>query len=879
VIVAALALVTIQAPAASAKPDKPITWKIEQGQGLLYSIGGAAAKTAGESGRPHRTLYEADLDESRYGTHERIGRVKDLIFHYGFRLPGRALERGKAQWDIDDLHAHFAKTHGSVRARGKAQAAKKGSKLIVSRSLILTREGGTKPATAQALPFDGGKLDITSVFHAKKGVLLSAEFKLTYTARGKPTAIEGTLELKETIALRDRAFEREVDEAIQKALDTVLKPYLVQRKYAQLKGHKMGYLALMLYAARNAGLNPRGPVFRKALADLHALPPKDTYSVSLAIMATESGSFEAVKGRRDKGATVSRFKKGAVKGPDRAFMEAMVAWLLKTRNPGDGTWTYKPPTPEEKQKFQGPRGDHSNTQFAVLALHAAARSGVKIDAAIFAEIAKHFIRLQMGGKAFPLDVELEPGAPLRGAVAGAKRTRSRGGQSAKESATRARGFDYGITGAWNAYSSMSAAGTSSLAIALHWLDQDPNADEKLNSTLRRSLLDGLTWLQAHHTMRHNWPDRSWPFYHLYSLEKAFELTRVETIGGHDWWAEGAKELLLRQDAKGGWGNGNASHTALAVLFLTRATKEPELEIEEITRRSTGGGDEGEEAVDAVTIEGLGIIHAAEVAANLDIKDPKRRKEYQGLLEQAIERLEDERRFCVIPGLTKHLEGSRSDARRIAEKYLKQILETRSVDPEETQAAHDRWELAYFAGTGGDAGRIPELRASLDTEEIAPIRRATAMALSRLQAVEAVPDLITRLEKGEEAERAVCHIVLVSLTARDPGYDPKGSKADRAEGIARWRSLWDDEKATLLEAQDLRRALAGLTGQATRQASSVRLRAYGIRAVPGLISMLRSGHDKATRATVLGLLRDLTGVDKGADPKAWDSWWAERQEKG
>jgi hypothetical protein len=70
----------------------------------------------------------------------------------------------------------------------------------------------------------------------------------------------------------------------------------------------------------------------------------------------------------------------------------------------------------------------------------------------------------------------------------------------------------------------------------------------------------------------------WYLYHLYGLERAGMLADVERLGIHDWYWEGAVQLLLRRAP---YGDGLAPHwvydftpqgsTAWAVLFLERGT--------------------------------------------------------------------------------------------------------------------------------------------------------------------------------------------------------------------------------------------------------------------------------------------------------------------
>ncbi|MEE8105535.1 MAG: hypothetical protein V3T86_08390 [Planctomycetota bacterium] len=49
------------------------------------------------------------------------------------------------------------------------------------------------------------------------------------------------------------------------------------------------------------------------------------------------------------------------------------------------------------------------------------------------------------------------------------------------------------------------------------------------------------------------------------------LDRVKRIGGRDWYSEGARQLLARQEReKGAWGD-DVVKNCFALLFLRRAT--------------------------------------------------------------------------------------------------------------------------------------------------------------------------------------------------------------------------------------------------------------------------------------------------------------------
>ena len=70
----------------------------------------------------------------------------------------------------------------------------------------------------------------------------------------------------------------------------------------------------------------------------------------------------------------------------------------------------------------------------------------------------------------------------------------------------------------------------------------------------RQFLRGMEWLGGHFRVTENFGSkRQWKFYHLDGLEHVGRLSGERLIGGHDWFREGAEELVRVQDEfSGGW---------------------------------------------------------------------------------------------------------------------------------------------------------------------------------------------------------------------------------------------------------------------------------------------------------------------------------------
>jgi Domain of unknown function (DUF4159) len=97
-----------------------------------------------------------------------------------------------------------------------------------------------------------------------------------------------------------------------------------------------------------------------------------------------------------------------------------------------------------------------------------------------------------------------------------------------------------------------------------------------NGVLDRKLTDGIDWMAAHFQVNGNFGASSqWKYYYLHALERVGHLSGRKYIGKHDWFREGADELIHTQDkAKGSWQGmqlerAPAIATSFALLFLSR----------------------------------------------------------------------------------------------------------------------------------------------------------------------------------------------------------------------------------------------------------------------------------------------------------------------
>lgn len=311
-----------------------------------------------------------------------------------------------------------------------------------------------------------------------------------------------------------------------------------------------------------------------------------TYEVGITLMMLEAmWSWRPQSMQKHKTVAMGRAFKPAWK----AWVKELRDFLIKhealsrqetntSKNGGGGlidhkeTWSY----PSAQAKLS----DHSNTQYAVLGLHAAQKMGEPTSAKVWRGILEGMIYTQAEtGPQVPRKVA----PPRRPKDPYVHHPRTISGMS-----DRARGWGYNGaakpqagTGQMAETGSMTTVGLACVALAWHNMttgrDKDGRKfakDRKLREGKERALRDGFAWLDKNWTVEKNPNYGTWHYYYLYGLERSGILAQQQMIGGHDWYREGG-ELLLNQQRGAMWDDGNGDgavcSTCFALLFLTRAT--------------------------------------------------------------------------------------------------------------------------------------------------------------------------------------------------------------------------------------------------------------------------------------------------------------------
>lgn len=271
-------------------------------------------------------------------------------------------------------------------------------------------------------------------------------------------------------------------------------------------------------------------------------------------------------------------------GVDAMFLEAVdrelyrpqlesIAKFLIQKQRSYGAWYY--PSGEGAGALDF--GDTSITQYAILGLWAASRAGVEIPIETWERAAKWLLTSQSrdGGFCYhPVENPNQTG------------------------------------GATNSTSTMTVAGAGTLLVIRHVLFRDIEFDDGLRPTnptnaprrfgvlerpleerekekapkvktvttmspapIDKALKSALRVISDHFFEPGNASQGMYLNYYFYGIERVGALLDSDKIGTHDWYNEGADELLKRQAADGSWTDSSSTvpSTALTLLFLSKAT--------------------------------------------------------------------------------------------------------------------------------------------------------------------------------------------------------------------------------------------------------------------------------------------------------------------
>ena len=329
-----------------------------------------------------------------------------------------------------------------------------------------------------------------------------------------------------TAATAQDALSEQIDQAISQGLDwtwTLLKPNGMfsgasptQRTedYFYYGDWEVVSMASLAYG----GVKPEDDKIKTALKTLLDLQLDRTYTVGFRMVALAEFYRHAEENSRP----------GL-----RAALKRDADWLVSEQH-ADGSWHY--------YGQNASQWDFSNTQIALLALSEAASCGVELNPAVFQKTLKLY-----------LDKQREDG-----------------------------GWNYGNPvkppGTGPSYASMTAAGTASLLLLRDLLNPGQGCPCKAgrSSGRREPVIDkaidrGIDWLADKLPPGSATLDKekkSVNYYQHYAAERVGIYSGLKYLGQHDWYREGATEILAHLPYRGR-GTGDRGDAMFALLFLIK----------------------------------------------------------------------------------------------------------------------------------------------------------------------------------------------------------------------------------------------------------------------------------------------------------------------
>jgi hypothetical protein len=467
--------------------------------------------------------------------------------------------------------------------------------------------------------------------------------------------------------------------------------------------YPVGRIAFPVAALLKSGVSPDNGQIQTAFEKLATLTVEKTYCAACYLFALDALWKAKYKAARAGGRTSTVIPHRAT-GDAKEKISELASWLVEAQLKQHGSWTYK-------KADRRSRHDFSNTQFAVLGLQIGLEHGVAIPREAITRVTALFVTTITREKeiaeieysvATTLEEKLkitrvDPRRRFRVAPGGWGYTDPRRGRGRRD----------------EPYPSMTAAGASSLVIALRALESS-NGNARLQADCKKTLHAAYAWISKH------FDDFMAPgkhlFYTLYTLEKAGDLGGIEKFGEHDWYREGAAIIVEKQRKNGGWGS--YVNTSFALLFLTRATRpfDPTAPPPILT-----GGDKetsGPVSSDLVYIEGIdGFLSAR---ALLNYIGDRRRQKLVSIGEEVVRHYAPERREDLVP-LLLALWKKPDRITSFAKKALRDITGVRARD----KKAYLPWQEQF------EQVRALETKKDLTPEEVA--RQLEKLAIFRLKA--------------------------------------------------------------------------------------------------------------------------------------------------
>lgn len=613
-----LVLISLFGSGAPVAADELIRWRLGPDDFVNYRIEVVERSDSRTINRGAQGAIDDVAGFHGYELQRHARRVQRDVTHaqllyvpFVFTVPARALRGYKTEfqetlggtWRMRPFHAR-----GQVTVTAGPRETHRPRMELKGR--VTFRDADEPPPAYRRL--SKGLLEWTAVFDIEHGRMDSVTYELSWaTAEGsdqRPSSAHSVrtqpreakerieLTLDRVYAYRYRGFQGDVDRAIGDGLD-----YLESRQRQDGSWGRFGPSALALLALVDGGRPADHPCVRRGLDFLLRQTPwvaeqrhRAVYGMGVALMAIERLRTPPEEVERRHRGIPTEFLPRKPSGLERAWMSRCVGFLLdEVRIENEVPGLRGPVTGEildERWRWGYGRvdrptyWDNSNSQYAVLGLESAQRCGIPVPRRAWIGIANHFMAVQAPRGRERRDLMLEHLKAPEPSSRGGTRP---GTRSTPKLHAESRGWHYremtetdpGRPPTGMTYGAMTAAGIGSLAIARSRLAKGPfgRRYKGLLDRIDQSILDGFASLDDMFTVWMHPRYEGWYTYYLYALERAGMLTSVRRVGGHDWYWEGAMQLLMRQST---YGQGarhwrydyhDVGTTSWAILFLKRGT--------------------------------------------------------------------------------------------------------------------------------------------------------------------------------------------------------------------------------------------------------------------------------------------------------------------
>ncbi len=291
--------------------------------------------------------------------------------------------------------------------------------------------------------------------------------------------------------------------------------------------YRVGPTAICVYALLESGVNPSEPKMAKALEYLAKEQSEMTYGLAFRSLA-----YSAALAKDAKLTKVQKLLRQDAK-----------ALILGMQKEGGYSYYCRPENTVSAPTVRGAPAqpnlrfmpDHSNCQYGLLGVWAAALRNEEIPRQYWDITLKFWLGRQNadGGWGYAME-------------------------SRKESEI-----------------SMALAGLASIYVCIDNLHNAASLTCKGNQEIP-AVQKAMNYVSAHFN---EIPNRSWFYYGMYGAERVAFATGYKYFGQHDWYKEGRREILARQEPDGSWnvgagphGGGKNTSTSYALLFLLRGSR-------------------------------------------------------------------------------------------------------------------------------------------------------------------------------------------------------------------------------------------------------------------------------------------------------------------